>query len=53
MENKPTTDLLDLLNRAIARELQVSIQYMFQHSLGTGEQFAVPGKRRPPGGASS
>ena len=44
MENTPPTDLLDLLNKAIARELQVSIQYMFQHSLGTGEQFAVPGK---------
>ncbi len=27
--------LIDLINQAIARELQVSIQYMFQHSLGT------------------
>lgn len=44
MENKTPTDLLDLLNKAIARELQVSIQYMFQHSLGTSEKFAVPGK---------
>ena len=44
MENKTPTDMMDLLNKAIARELQVSIQYMFQHSLGTGEQFAVPGK---------
>jgi len=26
--------LVGLLNKAIARELQVSIQYMFQHSLG-------------------
>ena len=44
MEIKTPTDLVDLLNKAIARELQVSIQYMFQHSLGTSEEFAVPGK---------
>ena len=37
-------DLREMLNRAIARELQVSIQYMFQHSLGTGAQFAVAGR---------
>jgi bacterioferritin len=37
-------DLLDLLNRAIARELQVSIQYMFQHSMGTGLEDAASGK---------
>jgi bacterioferritin len=28
--------LLDLLNRAIARELQVSIQYLWQHVLWSG-----------------
>jgi len=34
--------LLDLLNDAIARELQVSIQYMWQHVLWTGvDGFAV------------
>ena len=34
MENQETTTgLVQLLNRAIARELQVPIQYMFQHSL--------------------
>ncbi len=34
--------LLDLLNQAIARELQVSIQYMWQHVLWKGiEGFAV------------
>ncbi len=38
------SELLDLLNKAIARELQVSIQYMFQHSIGTDKKFAVPGK---------
>jgi bacterioferritin len=29
-------ELLELLNRAIARELQVSIQYMWQHVLWSG-----------------
>lgn len=29
-------ELLDLLNKAIARELQVSIQYMWQHVLWKG-----------------
>ncbi len=34
--------LLDLLNQAIARELQVSIQYMWQHVLWKGVKgFAV------------
>ncbi|MHA2498840.1 MAG: hypothetical protein ACXAEL_04650, partial [Candidatus Hodarchaeales archaeon] len=32
MAVKPTTELLDLLNQAVARELQVSIQYILQHS---------------------
>jgi bacterioferritin len=30
--------LLGLLNRALARELQVSIQYMLQHAIGTAQQ---------------
>ena len=35
-------ELLDLLNSAIARELQVSIQYMWQHVLWSGVKgFAV------------
>jgi len=35
-------ELLELLNQAIARELQVSIQYMWQHILWKGVQgFAV------------
>jgi bacterioferritin len=29
-------ELLDLLNQAVARELQVSIQYMWQHVLWSG-----------------
>lgn len=34
--------LMDMLNRAIARELQVSIQYMWQHVLWKGTKgFAV------------
>jgi len=39
---KASKELLDLLNDAIARELQVSIQYMWQHVLWTGvDGFAV------------
>ncbi len=35
-------ELLDLLNKAIARELQVSIQYMWHHVLWKGlKHFAV------------
>lgn len=37
-----TKALMDMLNRAIARELQVSIQYMWQHVLWKGTKgFAV------------
>ena len=31
-------ELIDLLNQAIARELQVAIQYMWQHVRGSGYQ---------------
>jgi bacterioferritin len=45
MDNEGTGgDLLDLLNRAVARELQVCIQYMFQHSIGTSPALVVSGK---------
>ncbi|HJW76612.1 MAG TPA: ferritin-like domain-containing protein [Thermoleophilia bacterium] len=33
---KVSPELLDLLNQAIARELQVSVQYMWQHVLWSG-----------------
>ena len=33
--------LLDLLNKGIARELQVSIQYMWQHVLAKGIEGAI------------
>lgn len=33
---KASEDMLDLLNKAIAREIQVSIQYMWQHVLWRG-----------------
>jgi len=37
-----TKKLLDMMNKAIAREMQVSIQYMWQHVLWRGiEAFAV------------
>lgn len=39
---KPSAKLLDMLNQAIARELQVSIQYMWQHVQWKGiEHYAV------------
>jgi bacterioferritin len=38
------SELVSLLNQAIARELQVSIQYMFQHSLGTGLKPGGPAR---------
>jgi bacterioferritin len=45
MEDERTvSELLSLLNQAIARELQVSIQYMFQHSLGGGLEPPVSRK---------
>ena len=33
---KPSAELLNLLNQAIAREIQVSVQYMWQHVLWKG-----------------
>ena len=39
---KASKKLMDLLNRAIAREIQVSVQYMWQHVLWSGiKGFAV------------
>lgn len=39
---KPSAQLLELLNKGVARELQVSIQYMWQHVLWRGVKgFAV------------
>ncbi len=41
-KSKASKELLDLLNRAIAREIQVSVQYMWQHVLWSGVKgFAV------------
>lgn len=40
-----TKALMDMLNQAIARELQVAIQYMWQHVLWSGTKaFAVQGE---------
>jgi len=45
MKNEATaSELLNLLNSAIARELQVCKQYMLQHAIGSGQESAVPGK---------
>ncbi len=42
---KASKELLDLLNKAIARELQVVVQYMWQHVLWSGVKgFAVKGE---------
>jgi len=42
-----STKLKELLNQAIAREIQVSVQYMWQHVQWAGvEHFAVSGKLR-------
>ena len=39
---KVSAELLDLLNQAIAREIQVTIQYMWQHVMWSGvKAFAV------------
>ncbi len=39
-----STELMTLLNQALARELQVSVQYMLQHAMGAGQWSAVSGK---------
>jgi bacterioferritin len=39
---KASKELMDLLNKAIAREIQVAVQYMWQHVLWSGVKgFAV------------
>ena len=39
---KASKQLMELLNRAIAREIQVAVQYMWQHVLWSGVKgFAV------------
>ena len=38
--NKTSPELIVLLNRALARELQVSVQYMLQHAIGAGRTLA-------------
>lgn len=41
MESENHRELLILLNRGLARELQVAIQYMIQHTLMTGKKESV------------
>ncbi len=44
---KVSSELLDLMNQAIARELQVSIQYMWHHVMWSGlKAFAVKDELR-------
>ncbi len=40
MVQKASTALTDLLNKAIAREIQVSVQYMWQHVMAKGLESA-------------
>ena len=47
MEEQKDQGLLDLLNRALARELQVSVQYMLQHGVGAGQQQLAGGSAPP------
>ena len=39
-----SSQLLDLLNKALARELQVSVQYMIQHAIGASQATKASGK---------
>jgi len=48
MTKEMTSDaLLALLNDALARELQVSVQYMMQHAIEAGHTAAAPARARP------
>jgi bacterioferritin len=47
MANRTDQPLLDLLNQALARELQVSVQYMLQHGVAAGRQMLAGDDRRP------
>ncbi len=40
MVQKASTTLTDMMNKAIAREVQVSIQYMWQHVMAKGLESA-------------
>jgi bacterioferritin len=40
-------DLLNMLNQALARELQVSVQYMLQHAIGAGRKLDQNPKGEP------
>jgi bacterioferritin len=40
MVQKASSKLIDMLNKAIAREIQVSIQYMWQHVMAKGLESA-------------
>jgi bacterioferritin len=40
MVQKASSKLIDLLNKAIAREIQVSVQYMWQHVMAKGLESA-------------
>jgi bacterioferritin len=48
MENEANASpLIPLLNTALARELQVSVQYMLQHAIGAGRALGPSGGTPP------
>ena len=50
-KNKTSPELFRLLNEALARELQVSVQYMLQHTIWNGKSSTLSSivKKSPPG----
>ena len=44
MNTTGSTEIVNLLNEALARELHVSVQYMLQHAVGIGQGLATSGK---------
>ncbi|HSN95103.1 MAG TPA: ferritin-like domain-containing protein, partial [Anaerolineaceae bacterium] len=44
MNTSDSSELIHLLNEALARELHVSVQYMMQHAVGIGRGVVSSGK---------
>lgn len=44
MNTPESSELIDLLNQALARELHVSVHYMLQHAVGIGQGILTSGK---------
>jgi bacterioferritin len=46
ISSKTSIEIIDLLNAALARELQVSVQYMLQHILWSGNKTSSQDKAK-------